>query len=51
MSGVVEAGLIVLAIFVLMILGASRGRGGPPIRNEDEETWWYARQSWWDDRR
>lgn len=52
MSGVAEAGLIFLVISVLMIIGAGRTRGrGVPIHNEDDETWWYARRSWWDDQR
>lgn len=51
MSGIAQAGLIILAIIVLMILSA-RDRGAKPrIRNDDEETWWFARRSWWDDRR
>ena len=51
MSGIAQAGLIFLVLIVLMILSA-RDRGAEPrIRNEDEETWWFARRSWWDDRR
>jgi hypothetical protein len=51
MSGIAQAGLIFLVIILLMILSARDGRAGPRIRNEDEETWWHARRSWWDDRR
>ena len=51
MSGIAQAGLIFLGVFVLMILSARGGGAKLRIRNEDEETWWFARRSWWDDRR
>lgn len=51
MNGIAEAGLIFLVIFVLGFFGRRDGRAGPRMRNEDEETWWHARRSWWDARR
>lgn len=51
MNGVAEAGLIFLVIFVLGFFGRRDERAGRRIHNEDEETWWHARRSWWDDRR
>jgi hypothetical protein len=49
MSGIAQAGLIFLGVFVLMILSARGSRAKPRIRHEDDETWWFARRSWLDD--
>lgn len=54
MSGIAQAGLVFFVLFVLMFLsvGNTGNKGkGPRIRDEDAETWWDARNSWWDDRR
>jgi len=51
MSGVAQAGLFFFLLFVAMFPSAGSKSRGPRIRDEDAETWWYARQSWWNDRR
>lgn len=53
MSGISQAGVIIAVILFLMFLSARDGnaRRGSHIRDEDAETWWYARRKWWDDRR
>jgi hypothetical protein len=51
MSGVAQADLVFFLLFVAMFLGAGSKSGSHRIRDEDAETWWYARQSWWNDRR
>ena len=51
MSGVAQAGLVFFLLFVAMFLGAGNRNGGPRIRDEDADTWWHARNSWWNDRR
>jgi hypothetical protein len=50
-SGIAQAGLIFLIIIALMILSARDQEARSQIRNEDEDTWWFARRSWWDERR
>ena len=50
MSGIAQAGLFFFVIFVLMFLSARDGRAGPQVHNEDEDSWWFARRSWWDER-
>ncbi|MBB4611440.1 hypothetical protein GGQ89_003687 [Sphingomonas yabuuchiae] len=50
MSGIEQAGLIILAIIVVMVL-ASRGArqdDANRIEDADRETWWWARRSWRD---
>ena len=47
MSGIEQAGLIILAITVVMVL-ASRGvrqDHATRIEDADSETWWWARRS------
>ncbi len=51
MSGIAQAGLIFLVIIVLKILSAKDNATRNRIRNEDEDTWWFSRRNWWDDRR
>ena len=51
MSGVAQAGLFFFLLYVVMFLGAGSKSRGPRIRDEDAETWWHARQSWWNNRR
>lgn len=51
MSGAAQAGLFFFLLFVAMFLSAGSKSRGPRIRDEDADTWWYARQSWWNDRR
>jgi hypothetical protein len=53
MSGIEQAGLLIFAIIVVLILAA---RGAEPrhverVRDGDEDTWWWSRRSWWSDRR
>lgn len=51
MSSIEQAGLIVIAVIVLMAIGARKSNRGRRIRDEDAGTWWYARRSWWNGRR
>jgi len=48
MSGIEQAGLIILAIIVVMMLAARGARPAPRARTNDadRETWWWARRSW-----
>lgn len=52
MSGVSQAGLIIAVLLFLMFVSARDGRKRrePSIRDEDAETWWFARRDWLDDR-
>jgi hypothetical protein len=51
MSSIEQAGLIIIAVIALMVIGARGSNRGPRIRDEDADTWWHARRSWWNDRR
>ena len=47
MSGIEQAGLIIIAVIALIVIGARGSNRGPRIRDEDAGTWWYAHRSWW----
>jgi len=50
MSSIEQAGLIIIAVIALMVIGARGSNRRPRIRDEDAGTWWYAHRSWWRDR-
>lgn len=50
MSGIEQAGFIIIAVIALIVIGARGSNRGSRIRDEDADTWWYARRSWWKDR-
>ncbi|MFC4595592.1 hypothetical protein [Sphingobium tyrosinilyticum] len=51
MSGIAEAGLIFLVIFILGFFERRDDGAGRRTYDQDEETWWSARRSWGEDRR
>lgn len=50
MSGIEQAGLIIIAVIALIAIGARGPYRGSRIRDEDSATWWFAHRSWWRDR-
>lgn len=47
MNGIEQAGLIIIAVIALIVIGARGSNRGPRVRDEAADTWWYVQRSWW----
>jgi len=47
MSSIEQAGLVFLAVFVLIVIGWRSSSRGAPLIREDRDTWWHAHRNWW----